>query len=566
MTTFMNFSGYNTGLLTTSTNDRSSFFTNSTPDKKIEYLRTASEKSKTQTILQKRPEHDPYSVRTETPPEKQNSNLTDNSDDDVKIVDIVKKETSNDKSSGQSIEEVVENVIKSQKEIGSKFPNSKIVINNQFINYVVPSSSTSPSVISRQGGIPGTFDVQKSRVQTSIRVNPKYAREPAQGVIRLSPPPQPETSEAEKEIEEGAKELEMLLRENEEAMMREKKLDQTLESLRMHMDKKKNYDSQLKDLLKENESQIFPERLSQEQTEPKKDVETVNKEDSSSRKTIRLNPKYTNLVGGQKPEDCGNIADTGHGTPYEPPEKIVRSSSSGTGPRLITINPKYGERIPVISNPLRPTSSSPPTSSPSLSSLLRTDSSQRREVNSHSHLVTLPQMPRLATSIASSSSSSSILNDMLAAPAQKVYVPPAYQSSQISPLATSLPSNQLKRKHEESPNRMRNEPLPGLWKFFVAVLHNPNFNPKLIAWEQLDKGAFRIRYLKDLFVLWTNMRGTEINYDLFSKTVRFYDEKGFLHPVEGMRCVYRFGRSALGWRPDTHEITGQYQECQCFNV
>lgn len=565
----MNFSGYNTGLLTTSTNDKSSFFTNSTPDKKIEYLRTASEKSKTQTILQKRPEHDPYAVRTETPPEKQSSNLTDNSDDDVKIVDIVKKETVNDKSSAQSIEEVVENVIKSQKEIGSKFPNSKIVINNQFINYVVPSSSTSPSGISRQGGIPGTFDVQKSRVQTSIRVNPKYARPPpAQGqtVIRLSPPPQPEASQAEKEIEEGAKELEMLLRENEEAMMREKKLDQTLESLRMNMDKKKNYDSQLKDLLKENESAIFPEKLSPAQTEPKKDVETDIKEDSPSRKTIRLNPKYTNLVGGQKPEDCGNIADTGHGTPYEPPEKIVRSSSSGPGPRLITINPKYGERIPVISNPLRPASSSPPSSSPSLSSLLRTDSSQRREVHSHSHLVSLPQMPRLATSIASisssssmasPSSSSSILNEMLAAPAQKVFVPPAYQSSQISPLATSLPSNQLKRKHEESPNRMRHEPLPGLWKFFVAVLHNPNFNPKLIAWEQLEKGAFRIRYLKDLFVLWTNMRGTEINYDLFSKTVRFYDEKGFLHPVEGMRCVYRFGRSALGWRPDTHEITGE---------
>ena len=551
------------GLLNTSTNDMSSFLSNSTPDKKIEYLRTASEKSKTQTILQKRPEHNPYAARTETPPVKQNSNLADNnSDDDVKIVDIVKKETGTDQSSGQSIEEVVENVMKSQKEIGSKFPNSKIVINNQFINYVVPSSSSSPSVISGPGGIPGTFDIQKSRVQTSIRVNPKYASQPAQSVIRLSPPPQPEIGGAERELEEGEKELEKLLRENEEAMRREKKLDRTLESLRKSMDQEKNYDEQLKFLLNEKDNLMLPEEPSQKQVEPTKNVEADDKTDSSIRKTIRLNPKYT-LVGGQKPEDCGNIADTGQGqaAPFEPPEKIVRSASSGPGPRLITINPKYGERIPVISSPQSPASSSPPCSSPSLTNLLRSESAQRKEVSSHSHLVTLPQMPRLATSIASSSPSSSILNDMLAAPSKKVYVPPAYQSSQISPLASSLPSNQLKRKFDdrvESPNRMRNEPLPGLWKFFVAVLHNPNFNPKLIAWEQLDRGAFRIRYLKDLFILWTNMRGTEINYDLFSKTVRFYDDKGFLHPVEGMRCVYRFGRNAMGWRPEAHEITGEY--------
>ena len=538
--------------MNTSTNDKSGFLTNSTPDKKIEYLRTASEKSKTQTILQKRPEHDPYAVRTETPSAKQNSNLAaNNSDDDVKIVDIVKKETGFDQSSGQSIEEVVENVMKSQKEIGSKFPNSKIVINNQFINYVVPSSS--PSVNSAQGGITGAFDVQKSRVQTSIRVNPKYASQPSQSVIRLSPPPDPEKSEAQKKIEEGEKELAMLLKQNEEASKSEKNLDKKLESLRMSMDEDMNFDTKL---LKEKENLMLGEVLSRSPTKPKKNVEKDNKPDcDSSQKTIRLNPKYTNLVGGQKPEDCGNIADTGSGASYEPPEKIVRSSNTSSGPRLITINPKYGERIPVISNTPRPSSLSPPSSSPSLTSLLRTESASQRTVTSHR--VTLPQMPALATSNACSSpSSSSILSDMLASPSKKVYVAPAYQSSQISSLASSLPSNQLKRKHESFYREMRNEPLPGLLKFFVAVLHNPNFNPKLIAWEQLDTGAFRIRYLKDLFVLWSKMRGTIINYDLFSKTVRLYDESGYLHPVEGMRCVYRFGRNALGWKPEAHEITG----------
>ena len=536
--------------MNTSTKDKSSFLTNSTPDKKIEYLRTASEKSKTQTILQKRPVHEPFAVRTETPPQtsKQNSNSTkDNSDDDVKIVDIVKKETGIDQSSGQSIEEVVENVMKSQKEIGSKFPNSRIVINNQFINYVVPSSS--PSVNSAPGGITGAFDVQKSRVQTSIRVNPKYSSQPAQSVIRLSPPPDTQTSEVEKEIEEGEKELAMLLKQNEEASIREKNLDKKIESLRTSMDEDKNYD---REWLKEKDNLIMREELSRSPSKPKKDVET---DCDSSRKTIRLNPKYTKLVGGQKPEDCGNIADTGSGTPYEPPEKVVRSSNSIAGPRLITINPKYGERIPVISNTSRASSISPPSSSPSLTSLLRAESSSQRPVTSQR--VTLPQMPALATSNACSSpSTSSILSDMLASPAQKVYVPPAYQSSQISSLASSLPSNQLKRKHESFYREMRNEPLPGLLKFFVAVLHNPNFNPKLIAWEQLDTGAFRIRYLKDLFVLWSKMRGTVINYDLFSKTVKLYDESGYLHPVEGMRCVYRFGRNAMGWKPEAHEITG----------
>ena len=588
----------NSGSLNTSAIDNSGFLLNTTPDKKIEYLRTASEKSKTQTILQKRPEHTLYIARggPETSSDQQNTKTGDNSDDDIKIVEIVKKETSPDHNSGRSIEDVVENVINSQKEIGGKLAsalsNSKIVINNQFINYVVPPSSQS-------GAMPGSAEIQ-SRVQTSIRVNPKY--QSPQKIIRVSPPPQPASNITDDEMSKGEKQLEMLIRENENALLREASLEnelaklrgkmspankrgnqitteneidnleqnlsKTIASLRDHMDQNKNCETQLEILLRENDVARKKEKnldesleLLRKQTQTEKDVQLEQKKENN-KSTIRLNPKYTNLVGGKKPEECGNIADT-DSLVAEPPEQIVRPN---TGPRLITINPKYAERrTPVISSTPRPpsasvSSASVSSSSPSLASLLRADSQSQEASRS---IVTQPHLPVTPTSY---SSSSSILNNMLAAPPQQVYVPQAYKSSQISPLASSLPSNKLKRKHPEAPSRLSgplckaanlvNEPLPGLWKFFVAVLHNPNYNPKLIAWEHLEQGAFRIRYLKDLFELWIKMRGSVMNYDLFSKTVKLYDEKGFLHSVEGMRCVYRFGQNALGWKPEPHEITG----------
>ena len=97
--------------------------------------------------------------------------------------------------------------------------------------------------------------------------------------------------------------------------------------------------------------------------------------------------------------------------------------------------------------------------------------------------------------------------------------------------------------------------MPGLWRFLRSLLHNPRYNPKLVTWEILEDGMFRIHSLQDFYTLWKGLKGTQINYDLLSKTLRIYDERKIMHGVSKHRCVYKFGTNAEGWRPYEGEIS-----------
>ena len=98
------------------------------------------------------------------------------------------------------------------------------------------------------------------------------------------------------------------------------------------------------------------------------------------------------------------------------------------------------------------------------------------------------------------------------------------------------------------------EPLPNLWKFLCALLHNPSFNPKLIAWKEMERGEFRMNNLQEFYKVWQTLKKTEINYELWLKTLRIYDVKKILHSLEGFRCCYKFGAMAQDWKPFPHEI------------
>jgi len=101
---------------------------------------------------------------------------------------------------------------------------------------------------------------------------------------------------------------------------------------------------------------------------------------------------------------------------------------------------------------------------------------------------------------------------------------------------------------------MDNEPLQGLWMFLRALLHNPAHNPKMVNWEILEEGMFRIHNLSEFYNLWRNLRKTEISYDLLTKTLKIYDDRKILHAVGAYRCVYKFGKNAEDWRPKESEI------------
>ena len=98
------------------------------------------------------------------------------------------------------------------------------------------------------------------------------------------------------------------------------------------------------------------------------------------------------------------------------------------------------------------------------------------------------------------------------------------------------------------------EPLLGLWQFLRALLHNPAYNPKMVNWEILEEGMFRIHNLSDFYNLWRDLKKTEISYDLLTKTLKMYDERKILHGVYNHRCVYKFGQNATDWRPKESEI------------
>ena len=213
------------------------------------------------------------------------------------------------------------------------------------------------------------------------------------------------------------------------------------------------------------------------------------------------------------------------------------------------------------------TASPSPSASPTLTSLLR--NSKMADLRAAPH-----HSPPLS-SVSPSHSSASILNSMLASPPRNSLPPPAiqptsqYTSSQYpaadsSNLIKTARSNLLKRRYNDLLSTTRNltlqtsnnlgEPLKDLWKFLRALLHNPNYNPKLIAWEDVEQGEFRLHNLQQFYDLWKLVKSSTINYDLWTKTVKLYDDKGFLHSVDGRRCVYKFGVNATDWKPFSHEV------------
>jgi len=70
----------------------------------------------------------------------------------------------------------------------------------------------------------------------------------------------------------------------------------------------------------------------------------------------------------------------------------------------------------------------------------------------------------------------------------------------------------------------------------------------------MERGEFRMNNLQEFYKLWESMKKSDINYEMWVKTIKLYDEKKYLHSVEGFRCCYKFGIMASDWKPFPHEI------------
>merc|ERR1719432_671446 len=101
------------------------------------------------------------------------------------------------------------------------------------------------------------------------------------------------------------------------------------------------------------------------------------------------------------------------------------------------------------------------------------------------------------------------------------------------------------------------EEMEELWTFCRAALHNPEYNPKVICWESIADGEFRIVAQEEFLNAFLEVRGTRLVRDGLKKRVKACDEAEVMHSRPHTRLGYRFGAKASDWRPSHGELVEQ---------
>ena len=497
------------------------------PADKILFLKSASEKKRSQTILQKRVENlSPSTNAVMTNPANRDK---PDSDDEVEIVDVVKP---NDR-----IEAAAELVVKNQRLTTQKKSVShsessvrkspsptKVVTNVGKALNVIQSNPASP-ILFAEGKLPARGK--------SIKINPKYSNLIPRKLTTVSSPV-PAIAPVEQSSVSPAKPLEP------QPSAGEKLLSSPT-------------------ILTPPTTAGAPAKPSLVTTVGKKDTPVEEKKPAEKeavvsdpvKKLIRINPKYSNFVAGKRPEDCVNIASESS----ESEDNVGRSS--------IKINPKYQKTSPILPAALDLSANSgekgpPPTYEMAVSTNNLKVAKPLPPVGSSS----LQEVSKVAMPDASAPYPPSDKSPTLTTLLRNTKIS-EIRAKRVSPErleeSHSVRTNILKRKLSDPVSGQGagldlGEPIPNLWKFIRALLHNPNYNPKLVAWENLEEGIFRIHNLQDFYNVWKLMKSTTINYELWVKTVKVYDERGYMHSLEGHRCVYKFGVMATLWKPTRGEV------------
>ena len=210
---------------------------------------------------------------------------------------------------------------------------------------------------------------------------------------------------------------------------------------------------------------------------PDKPSESARPPSTSTK--IRVNPKYTNIMAGRRPEECENIAVGEETSRPRPPPALLPLSCE------VSLAALLAAPIPDSATPLDLSAARQPGKRP-LGETEEQPGGKRLQLRRHSDAGTgLAAGPGAGT-----------------------------RSGEVVPV-------------------------PGLWQFLCALLHNPGYNPKLVTWEMLEEGMFRIHNLSDFYQVWRSHKAVPINYDLLTKTLKVYDEQRLLHSVSHHRCVYK---------------------------
>ncbi|KAL8572764.1 hypothetical protein ACOMHN_030346 [Nucella lapillus] len=84
-----------------------------------------------------------------------------------------------------------------------------------------------------------------------------------------------------------------------------------------------------------------------------------------------------------------------------------------------------------------------------------------------------------------------------------------------------------------------------VWEFVLRLLGDRQYNPDLIEWADREDGMFRLNNSKSIAYMWGMRKKNEhMNYEKFSRALRYYYHRRILEPVLGKKLVYRFGPNA----------------------
>lgn len=85
-------------------------------------------------------------------------------------------------------------------------------------------------------------------------------------------------------------------------------------------------------------------------------------------------------------------------------------------------------------------------------------------------------------------------------------------------------------------------------QWILSLLRDPEYNPKVISWENEQEGVFYINDTAKYAKLWGDRKkNPSMNYEKLSRAMRYYYKNGELSAVE-KRTTYQFGRMSDYWR------------------
>ncbi|KAF2359478.1 Ets domain [Trinorchestia longiramus] len=94
-------------------------------------------------------------------------------------------------------------------------------------------------------------------------------------------------------------------------------------------------------------------------------------------------------------------------------------------------------------------------------------------------------------------------------------------------------------------NRTRS---PKSWEFVLRLLQNPSTNPKLVRWDDEERGVFRLVQKEVISEMWghrSSGKTATLPYESFARLLRHHYKSGILLQVREKQMVYQFGPKVM---------------------